>query len=134
MATALGGLTAAVVAARALFPAYGHVGIAAAIASSGWVGAALLGVVLARRRWLSVDPAVLRRLPRIILIAFLMGLVTFWAHALLIWVHGAATSTVGRISELVVLIIVGLAAYIVGLEAFGVTRVRDMVGALRANP
>ena len=40
-----------------LFPRYGHVGVAAAIALSGWVGAALLGVVLARRGWLAVDRA-----------------------------------------------------------------------------
>jgi putative peptidoglycan lipid II flippase len=133
MAAALAGLTAAVVVARALFPAYGHVGIAAAIAASGWIGAALLGLVMARRRWLRVENALLSRLPRIILIAFLMGLVIFCARALLIWTQGAATSALGRISELGALVILGVSVYGVGLEAVGITRFRDVVAALRAS-
>jgi putative peptidoglycan lipid II flippase len=134
MAAALAGLATAVVLARALFPAYGHVGIAAAIAASGWIGATLLGLVLARRRWLRVEEALLRRLPRIILIAFLMGFVIFGAHALIIWAHGAATSAVWRISELAALVTLGAAVYCVGLEAVGVTRFRDIVAALRISP
>lgn len=134
MAAALAGLTATVIVARALFPAYGHVGIAAAIAVSGWIGAALLGLVLARRRWLRVEDALLSRLPRIILVAFLMGLVIFCAHALLIWAQGAAASALGRISELAALVVLGAAVYGVGLEAVGVTRFRDIVAARRVSP
>ncbi|MBI3434534.1 MAG: tryptophan--tRNA ligase [Proteobacteria bacterium] len=52
MLAGLAGLAAALAAALYLFPRHGHVGVAAAIAVSGWVGATLLGIVLARRRWL----------------------------------------------------------------------------------
>jgi putative peptidoglycan lipid II flippase len=134
MAAALAGLTAAVVVALALFPAYGHVGIAAAIAASGWIGAALLGLVIARRRWLRVEDALLSRLPRIILVAFLMGLVIFCARVLLIWTQGAATSALGRISELGALVILGVAVYGAGLEAVGITRFRDVVAAPHVSP
>jgi putative peptidoglycan lipid II flippase len=134
MAAALAGLTAAVVFARALFPTYGHVGIAAAIAASGWIGAALLGLVMARRRWLRVENALLSRLPRIILIAFLMGLVIFCARALLIWTQGAATSALGRISELGALVVLGAVVYGAGLEAVGITRFREVVAAPRVSP
>src|SRR5262245_65576268 len=51
MLAALIGLVTAIAGALALFPKFGHIGVAAAIALSGWVGAAVLGIVLARRGW-----------------------------------------------------------------------------------
>ncbi|MBO0755096.1 MAG: hypothetical protein J2P54_04495, partial [Bradyrhizobiaceae bacterium] len=84
--------------------------------------------------WLRVEDALLRRLPRIILIACLMGLVIFCARALLIWAHGAGASALGRISELAALVILGAAVYGAGLEAVGITRFRDILAALRVNP
>src|SRR5262249_29485302 len=70
---ALAGLAVATPGALVLFPRYGHVGVAAAIAISGWVGATLLGLVLWRRRWLGLDQAASQRLPRIVAATILMG-------------------------------------------------------------
>ncbi len=46
MLAALCSLAAAVIGGLLLFPRFGYVGAAAAIAVSGWVGAALLGATL----------------------------------------------------------------------------------------
>jgi len=133
MLAALSGLATAVVAALALFPRYGHVGVAAAIAGSGWVGAAILGSVLARRRWLALDPAAGGRLPRIIVLAIAMGFVTYLAHMLLGLTLGAPTSFLPRIIELAALVTLGLAFYIMGLQSLGIARAREMMAALRGR-
>ena len=73
MYTALCGLAAAVTGAVVLFPRYGIVGIAGAIALSGWVGATLLAVTLWRRGWLRLEGAALYRLPRLLLATAVMG-------------------------------------------------------------
>jgi putative peptidoglycan lipid II flippase len=57
MLAALAGLAAALAGALVLFPRYGHVGVAAAIAISGWVGATLLGAILLAPRLARVDRA-----------------------------------------------------------------------------
>jgi putative peptidoglycan lipid II flippase len=131
MFAALLGLAAAMAAALALFPIYGHVGIAAAIAGSGWVGAAALGIVLARRRWLVFDQLALRRLPRIALIAILMGLLIDGARELLLATLGAQTSFLPRTIELAALVGLGLALDVIGLQALGVARARDLLAAVR---
>jgi putative peptidoglycan lipid II flippase len=131
MLAALLGLAAAMAASLALFPIYGHVGIAAAIAGSGWVGAAALGIVLARRRWLVFDRLALKRLPRIALIAILMGLVIDGARELLLATFGAQTSFLPRTIELAALVGLGLALDVIGLQALGVARARDLLAAVR---
>src|SRR6516164_9106770 len=75
MYTALCGLATAVTGALILFPRYGHVGIAAAIALSGWIGATLLAAILWRRGWLRIEGEAWRRVPRIMLATFIMGCV-----------------------------------------------------------
>src|SRR5262249_56926601 len=67
MLAALIGLTTAIVGGILLFPRFGHVGVAAAIAISGWVGASVLNFILRRRGWLSLDAEARLRLPAIIL-------------------------------------------------------------------
>src|SRR4026209_398495 len=62
MLAALGGLTAAIIGGALLFPRFGYVGVAAAVAVSGWLGAGLLGALLFRRRWLRIDAEAWRRL------------------------------------------------------------------------
>jgi putative peptidoglycan lipid II flippase len=131
MFAALLGLAAAMAAALALFPIYGHVGIAAAIAGSGWVGAAALGIVLARRRWLVFDQLALTRLPRIALIAILMGLLIDAARELLLATLAAQTSFLPRTIELAALVSLGLALDVIGLQALGVARARDLLAAVR---
>ncbi len=132
MLAALAGLGTAIAGALALFPAYGHVGVAAAIAISGWIGAALLGAVLWRRGWLGLDQAALRRLPRIAAATAVMS-----GAILLLDAARAALVTGGsqlvRIAILIVLVAVGVAIYLASLEALGVARLRDMVRAVRGR-
>ena len=60
--TALAGLATAAVGARCCcFQRSAIAGIAAAVASAGWVSALILGLVLIRRRWLQPDHDLRRR-------------------------------------------------------------------------
>ena len=131
MLAALAGLAAAIAGAMALFPRHGAVGIAAAIAISGWVGASLLGVILARRGWLALDRTGTRRLPRIVLAAAVMGMVIFALNALLAAPLAGSSSQLIRLGALALLVAVGLAAYLGGLQLLGVARLRDLIRAVR---
>src|SRR4249920_42901 len=73
MLAALAGFAAAIIGGVLLFPRFGYVGVAAAIAVSGWVGAGLLGALLIRRRWLRIDAGAQRRLPRVCLATIAMA-------------------------------------------------------------
>jgi putative peptidoglycan lipid II flippase len=129
MLAALAGLAAAVVGAFALFPRYGAVGVAAAIAISGWVGATLLTAILARRGWLALDRGAWRRLPRLAVAAAIMGGVIFAANALAApMLDGSQLIRVGGLAGLVAL---GLAVYVASLEVLGVARLHDLLMAIR---
>jgi putative peptidoglycan lipid II flippase len=128
MIAALCGLAAAVAGAVVLFPRYGHVGIAAAIAASGWTGATLLTVVLWRRGWLRIDAAARRRLPRIVLAAAAMGgLVAGADGAVTAW-SGSTPAT--RLAVLGLLIAAGLGFYAACLQALGVASVERLARAV----
>ena len=116
MLAALAGLATAVAGALALFPHYGHVGVAAAIAISGWVGATLLGAILRRRGWLRLDRDAARRLPRIVLATMVMGIAIFGAHELLAS-PSIAGGSLARLAVLVLLVAIGLAVYLASLAA-----------------
>jgi putative peptidoglycan lipid II flippase len=131
MLAALAGLAAAVAGALALFPHYGAVGVAAAIAISGWVGATLLGVILGRRGWLALDRNAARRLPGIVLAALVMGIVILCMNQLLAALSLATGSELGRIASLALLVATGLGGYLAGLQALGVARMRDLLAAIR---
>ena len=131
MLAALAGLAAAVAGALALFPRYGAVGVAAAIAISGWVGATLLGVILGRRGWLALDRNAARRLPGIVLAALVMGIVILCMNQLLAALSLAIGSELGRIVSLALLVAAGLGGYLAGLQALGVARIRDLLAAIR---
>lgn len=132
MAAALTGLAAAVAGGIVLFPAFGYVGVAAAIAGSAWVGAGLLGLVLYRRGWLRLDTTAAQRLPRIVLATVIMGgaveAATFALETLLPML---ATSTAGRLALLFVLVAAGLAVYVAAIDALRVTRIKELIAALR---
>jgi putative peptidoglycan lipid II flippase len=130
MLAALAGLATAVAGALLLFPAYGHVGVAAAIAISGWVGATLLAAVLARRRWLACDRELGRRLPRIVLASAVMGIVLVGAK----WPLAAGGSTIARLAALAVLVAAGLGAYVAALQLLGVARITALLAAVRNRP
>jgi putative peptidoglycan lipid II flippase len=131
MFTALCGLATAVTGAILLFPRYGHVGIAGAIALSGWVGATILAIILWRRGWLRIEAAAWRRLPRIILATFIMGCVVAAGDALLVSVLDVAGSSLARIATLGLLVVAGLAVYLLALQAFGVTSMQALLEAVR---
>jgi putative peptidoglycan lipid II flippase len=131
MFTALAGLAVALGGAIALFPAYGHVGVAAAIAISGWVGATLLGIVLMRRGWLALDRATAWRLAKIVLATGIMGAGLLAMQMPLATAFEAQTSSAVRIGALLVFVGAGLAVYLASLQALGVVRVRDLVATVR---
>jgi putative peptidoglycan lipid II flippase len=121
MLTALCGLATAVVVGVLLFPRFGHLGVAAAIGVSGWVGAAALGIVLARRGWLHVDVAARSRLPLIALSTVVMGCGVaaglILAQRLLPGVTGTWS---GRLVLLAALVALGIALYGFALRLLGV--------------
>jgi putative peptidoglycan lipid II flippase len=131
MAAALCGLAAAVTGAVALFPHYGHVGIAAAIAASGWIGATLMTAILWRRGWLRIDAAAWRRLPRILLAAALMGAFIAAANAALTAWSDITGTPAARVAALSLLVAAGLGLYAACLQALGVASVQRLVQAVR---
>jgi putative peptidoglycan lipid II flippase len=133
MITALCGLTAAVVGALILFPDHGHVGVAAAIAISGWVGASALAVVLWQRGWLALDHAARRRLPRIVLATAIMAIVIVLGHHLIASLLDVTDTAVARIGTLAVLVIAGLGVYLVAIELLGVARLGELRDAIRGG-
>ena len=130
MRAALAGLAVAVAGSLALFPHFGHVGVAAAIAVSGWVGATLLGAILRRRGWLRLDRDAARRLPRIIAATMIMGVAIFGVHELLASPF-IAREPLAPLAVLVLLVAIGLVAYVASLEVLGVARMRDLLAAVR---
>ena len=131
MVAALTGLAAAIGGALTLFPVYGHVGIAAAIALSGWVGATLMGFTLWHRRWLHLDAAAIMRLPRILLATLAMGAAIMALHAMLAAIPFISDSAIARLAALAILVAFGLVVYIASLQILGVARWRGLVAAIR---
>jgi len=131
MLAALAGLAVAIAGSLALFPSHGHVGVAAAIGMSGWVGAALLGIILGRRGWLDLDRAAARRLLRIVAATLVMGIAVFGMQVLLAPAFGEGGSQLMRLAALGLLVAIGLAVYVAAIGLLGVARLRDLVGAVR---
>jgi putative peptidoglycan lipid II flippase len=132
MLAALCGLAAAIIGGELLFPRYGYVSVAAAIAMSGWVGAGLLGALLARRRWLQIDQDATRRLPRIAVGTVVMGLAVAGGVAAGQALFPAlVASAAGRLALLAVLVTLGLTVYVAALQILGVATLKDIVAALR---
>jgi putative peptidoglycan lipid II flippase len=134
MLAALCGLAAAIVGGVFLFPRYGHIGAAAAFAASGWVGAAMLGAVLYRRRWLRLDNDARRRLPRIVVATVLMGAaVAYGAVVALRLFPAAEASSSGRLALLAVLVTLGAAIYAAALHVLGVAKLKEIVAEIRGR-
>lgn len=130
MLAALCGLTAAIVGGVLLFPLYGHVGVAAAIALSGWVGASLLGLTLYRRGWLRLDPTAKWRLWRILLATLAMAAAVSSALALSQY-PALVLNALGRLVLLAFLLTLGVAAYLAALHILGVARLKDLIATVR---
>ncbi|EJW10708.1 Putative peptidoglycan lipid II flippase MurJ [Rhodovulum sp. PH10] len=134
MVAALCGLAVAAAAGILAFPRFGHVGVAAAIATAGYVGSAILGTVLARRKWLSLDRAAGTRLPRIAAATLLMALVLAGANTLLAALGPSVAvpaTTLGRFALLALLLGAGLGTYVAALEALGIATTADITAALK---
>jgi putative peptidoglycan lipid II flippase len=120
MLTALAGLAASATAAIILFPLYGHVGIAWAISACGFVSAALLGISLLRRGWLTVDAAFRRRMALIVVATALMGAAVVGLRTLLAPVpSGSITS----LATMMIMVVAGLGVYLASLRLFGVAQI-----------
>jgi len=134
MFAALCGLVAAIIGGVLLFPHYGHTGAATAFAASGWVGAAVLGTILARRGWLRLDQEARRRLPRIAAATVAMGLVIgFGALAVPRIFPAAEGSSIGRLAMLLPLVLLGLVTYGAALHALSVAKLREIASEIRSR-
>ncbi len=132
MMAALTGLAAAVAGGIALYPAFGYIGVAAAIALSGWIGAGLLGFALHRRGWLRLDHNAKRQLPRIALATALMGIMVAAAlHAAARLLPSLHASAVGRLEMLFALVAVGMVVYGAAIDFLGVAKLRELGAAAR---
>lgn len=126
MHAALFGLIVAIIGSLILMPLFGHIGVALAIAASGWASAGLLGVLIARRIGFSLDAEARFRLPRIVAAAVVMGVTIEAAHrAAGLWLDAGAPG-LGRALLLGVLIVLGLSVYVLGLKLLKVTSPRDL--------
>jgi putative peptidoglycan lipid II flippase len=130
MRAALFGFIIAILGSLALMPALGHVGVAIAIAVSGWASAGLLGVLIARRIGFGIDAHARYRLPRIALAAAIMGLLVEAAHRILQPWLGAGAQGIIRATVLAALIGFGLAVYIALLRTLKVASPRDLLRAV----
>jgi putative peptidoglycan lipid II flippase len=134
MKAALTGLAAAVIGGIVLFPPFGYIGVAAAIALSGWVGAGLLGVVLVKRAWLRLDRRAARNLPRITFATAVMGVTTAAGLAAMNRLFpGLPASALGRFIELSILVALGIVAYTAAIDRLGVAKLGQMIAAVRGN-
>jgi putative peptidoglycan lipid II flippase len=108
----------------ALFWHLGHVGLALATALAAWLNAALLGITLKRRGFLTIDPRLRRRLPRIAAASLIMG-AALWAGwvALTGWFQGGLSA---QVATLVLLVGGGLVVYGALAIAFRAVSIEDI--------
>ena len=130
MLAALAGFAVAVVGGLLLFPRFGYVGVAAAIALSGWVGAGLLGTLLFRRRWLRIDADARRRLPRVCLATIAMAAVVGYANHV---IGSAGATSAARLATLAALVTLGIAVYFAALRLLGVVTLKELAALQRKS-
>lgn len=133
MTSAVFGLAAAVVVGLALFPSFGFVGVAAAVAVSAWCDAVLLGAVLARRGWLRLDRAAARRLPLIVIATAVMGSLVAAGLAATRGLPIFAATATGRLALLALLVALGVVVYVLAIDRLGVAKIKQLAGALRVG-
>jgi len=133
MLTALAGLAVAGITAVFLFPHYGHVGVAAAIALSGWTGGLLLLVVLGRRGWIAIERASALRVIGIAGSTLLMGLVVVLLVMVQAQWFGVLQSFVGQVVWLAALIAAGVAVYLASLWQLGITNIPRILAQIRGK-
>ncbi|VIO66674.1 murein biosynthesis integral membrane protein MurJ [Bradyrhizobium ivorense] len=121
-------IVVAIAAAFVVGHLFGANGIAAGIALGAWSNAASLIRKGAATFGFAIDADARRRLPRILAAALAMGVLLWLATGAL---PAAASHGLAQAASLLVLIAVGIAAYGLLLQLFGVTGWRETVNAIR---
>ena len=102
-----------------------HVGLALATAISAWVNAIALYVVMRKRGHFSFDSRVMRRLPRIIAAAVLMGCgLWFVADQMMAFLYGSVMEKMAYIGLLVVGGVAVYALCALGLKAMSMSEIK----------
>ena len=109
-----------------------HVGVAIALSTTGWLQAALLMGILARRGHFHIDARCRANLPRIAIATFGMSATLLALRAAL--VPALAGTTVLRLTALAGLVTTGLAAFLLLVLALGVVNWRELRSQLRRLP
>ena len=119
-----------IAASLALFPRYGHVGIAVATSISAWLNFALLAGVLWRRGDFRPSPTTLRRVVMIVLASAAMGALVLLLGA---WMEGwlTAPSTLARLAAVLAVIGTAALAYFAIVIATGAIDRQELKRALR---
>ena len=112
---------------------FAHVGVAAALSVAGWLQAALLMTLLARREHFQLDARARANLPRIALATVGMGAVLAGLRVALdpALVGGAMTM---RLAALAGLVVAGLIAFLALILLLGVVNWRELRGQFRRLP
>jgi putative peptidoglycan lipid II flippase len=133
MHAALLGLVIAIGGSVVLMPLFGHVGIAAATALSGWASAGWLGVQVARRFGFALDADAKRRLPRIVAAAVVMGGAVAVGRLALPQLTAPSASTLVGVVGLCLLIAAGVAVYLGCLQIMRVATPFALARTLRGK-
>jgi putative peptidoglycan lipid II flippase len=133
MHAALLGLVIAIGGSVVLMPLFGHVGIAAATALSGWASAGWLGVQVARRFGFALDADAKRRLPRIVAAAVVMGGAVAIGRLALPQLTAPSASTLVGVVGLCLLIAAGVAVYLGCLQIMRVATPFALARTLRGK-
>ena len=125
-------MVANVILAVTLMQFLAHVGIALATALSAWLNAAMLVVVLARRKHIDPDRQLILRLPRIALATAVMGIVVWQAAQSF---EGLFNGPLWQRSGALALVVLGGATLFVLLaQACGATDFRELAAVFRRRP
>ncbi|KAA5602955.1 murein biosynthesis integral membrane protein MurJ [Blastochloris sulfoviridis] len=126
MMTALAGLVVAIAGGVLLLPAFGAAGVAAAMAASGWVNAASLAAIEARRGRLRLDRSTPRTLAKVVAAAALMALALALVRELAAGLLEGGTAA--RVLALTALIGCGGAVYAAAVQAMGAFDLAQLAG------
>ncbi len=124
------GVAVNIIAALALFPFFGHVGIAAATTAAGWLNAGLLGFTLTSRGHFKSDTRLRRSLMLVIAASLVMGLVLIGADHLTRGVFASGQPLVMRGLVLAALVSIGASVFFGIAYAVGIFRPAEMKRAL----
>ncbi|HTZ35844.1 MAG TPA: lipid II flippase MurJ, partial [Stellaceae bacterium] len=129
---AIGAMAANLLLTLILMRFFAHVGVAMALSASGWLQAAALLALLARRGAFRFDARSRANLPRIALATLGMALALIALRALLAPALDGATPA--RLAALAALVAAGLASFTALVLLLGVTHWRELRGQFRRQP